>query len=279
MAVEGVVNLVQNLADRLFGQGSAVQAASPLLGAKEIGTSASTEDTFTPSTQSNSLRGSAQDAGIFQLSAPPLTTVAQPGSDANLAVFPPQAGSSGAAPNSSAPQASQGVPSNSGANAAQIGTGPAAAAELQNKIQTLNASLPALGLTNGEIEQIDRIASMIKDFNPAAYADLVSQFEALAQQAAQQKAAGAASVSPLGLAETTSVDANANNGGFQVQQALTHFTEPQVTANGAPSSGGTSPAANPTPIGVTGLQSEQVQFTLSNASGQSAQVQVPSQGD
>ena len=43
-----------------------------------------------------------------------------------------------------------------------------------------------------EIQEIDRIASQIQDFNPAAYTSLVNQFEALAQQATQQNAANPA---------------------------------------------------------------------------------------
>ena len=62
---------------------------------------------------------------------------------------------------------------------------------MQEQIQALNASLPALGLSKVEIQEIDSIATQIQNFNPAAYAALVNQFEALAQQATQQNAANA----------------------------------------------------------------------------------------
>ena len=52
---------------------------------------------------------------------------------------------------------------------------------MQEQIQILNASLPALGLSKVEIQEIDHIATQIQNFNPAAYATLVNQFEALAQ--------------------------------------------------------------------------------------------------
>ena len=62
---------------------------------------------------------------------------------------------------------------------------------MQEKVQILNASLPALGLSKVEIQEIDNIATQIQNFNPAAYTALVNQFEALAQQATQQNAANA----------------------------------------------------------------------------------------
>jgi hypothetical protein len=203
MAVEGVGNLIQNLADHLFGQGQAAQAGTRVPGAGGASRT-SVEDTFTPSTQSNFAPPTAQDAGIFQLSPGPLTTVAvgvlsaQAPPDAVQPAAPERDGA-GAAPNPGA-SAAQTAPaaSDPSTNSVQDTSRPAASAELQNKIRQLNASLPALGLTNNEIQQIDRIASMIKDFNPAAYTDLVSQFEALAQQSAQQNAAGATQSSVAG---------------------------------------------------------------------------------
>jgi hypothetical protein len=280
MAVEGVGNLIQNLADHLFGQG-ATQAGTRVPGAGGGASGTSVEDTFTPSAQGNFASPTAQDAGIFQLSPGPLATVAvgilsaQAPPNAVQPIAPEQDGA-GAAPNPGA-SAAQTAPAASGTttNSAQDASGPAASAELQNKIRQLNASLPALGLTNNEIQQIDRIASMIKDFNPAAYTDLVNQFEALAQQSAQQNAEGAAQPSVAGAPATPGTGSNPNNGGFQVQQIVIQFADSQGTPSSQPGSGGQSSAANPSPSNAPGLQVEQVQFTLTNASGQTAQVQTP----
>jgi hypothetical protein len=206
--------------------------------------------------------------GILSAQAPP--NAVQP-------IAPEQDGA-GAAPNPGA-SAAQTAPAASGTttNSAQDASSPAASAELQNKIRQLNASLPALGLTNNEIQQIDRIASMIKDFNPAAYTDLVNQFEALAQKASQQNAAAAPPASVTGSATTTAAGSNANNGSFQVQQILIQFADSQGTPNSQLGNGGQSSPVNPSPSNAAGLQVQQVQFTLTNANGQTAQVQVPHQ--
>lgn len=230
MAVESIGNLVQNVADHLFGQGPAVQAGTRMVGAPGAVSPAAPEDTFTLSTPNNSAQASAQEAGIFQLSPGVLTapsagiliTPATPNAVQNLAEQPGAAADPGAnepqpsaagAPNASTPSA---------ANAQQDAAGPAASAQVQIEIQRLNASLPALGLTNNEIQQIDRIASLIKNFNPAAYTDLVQQFEARSQTSAQQNSATAA----LGMAAIpgsgapTGPGANGNGGSFQAQPIL-----------------------------------------------------------
>jgi hypothetical protein len=281
MAVEGVGNLIQNLADQLFGQGPAGQAGTRVPDAGGTASGTAVEDTFTPSTQTNFAPPTAQDAGIFQLSPGPLTTVAvgilsaQAPPDAVQPAAPGQDGAA-AAPNPGLSAAQTALAaSGTTTNSAQDASGPAASAELQNKIRQLNASLPALGLTNNEIQQIDRIASMIKDFITAAYTDLVNQFEALAQQSAQQNAEGAAQPSVAGAPATPGTGSNPNNGGFQVQQIVIQFADSQGTPSSQPGSGGQSSAANPSPSNAPGLQVEQVQFTLTNASGQTAQVQTP----
>jgi hypothetical protein len=42
-----------------------------------------------------------------------------------------------------------------------------------------------------EIQEIDRLATLIQNFNPAVYTDLVNQFETLGQQVTQPNAASA----------------------------------------------------------------------------------------
>lgn len=282
MAVEGVGSVIQNLADQLSGQGLAAQTGTRVPGARNVGSGTSVEDTFTPSTQSNAGLA-AQDAGIFQLSPGPLTAVA-------VGILSAQAPPNAVQPAASA-QDGTGAAQNPGVSAAQTTpaasdantnsvpdtSSPAASAELQNKIHQLNASLPALGLTNNEIQQIDRIASLIRNFNPAAYTDLVNQFEALAQKSAQPNTAGSAPPSVAGAPATPTPGSSANNGGFQVQQILIQFADSQGTPNSQPGNGGQSSTANASPFNAPGLQVAQVQFTLTNSSGQTAQVQTPPQ--
>ncbi|MGA7794333.1 MAG: hypothetical protein WCA19_14965 [Candidatus Acidiferrales bacterium] len=226
MAVEGIGSLVQILADQLSGQPGNLPAGANVPASGNAANPAVTEDTFTPSGQSNSAQTAAQDAGIFQVSQGALSAVA-----ANI-LFE-QATSNGV-PNGSPAQTAQGTTTNAGnpqpglatnSNAPQnpgqlfapdpAGQPPAPKAvpttNVQEKILILNASLPALGLSKVEIQEIDNIATQIQNFNPAAYAALVNQFEALAQQATQQNAANANNPATQNTTPGTKV----NGGGSQ----------------------------------------------------------------
>jgi len=77
----------------------------------------------------------------------------------------------------------------SGAAAADAAADTTAAANAQTELQSLNATLAALGLSPDEITVIDRVAQLINDFNPQAYTDLINQLEALAQAVAPQTGA------------------------------------------------------------------------------------------
>jgi hypothetical protein len=293
MAVEGIGNLVQNLSDHLLGQGQApaAQAGGRILGTKDVGSPAAAEDTFTPSNGNEATRASAQDAGIFQVNPGSQAAAtagllsAQQAPNANPAAVPGQAGSGpGSAPNTGAngAQAVTAAPGSSPGGNSEQGQGvasPATSAAVQNEIQQLNASLPALGLTNSQIEEIDRIASLVKDFNPAAYTNLVNQFEAQAQQSPQQNAAGAAQPSAPGSGSSVSavVGSNANSGGSPAQQILIRLADSQGVPSSQPPSGGQNSTANPNLSGANGSQTEQPQFTLPNTNGQTTPVQSPHQ--
>jgi len=206
MAVEGIGNLAHTLADRLSGQTLNLPAGASAPGTGNAGSPVVTEDTFTPSGQSNFAQATAQDAGLFQVGPAALAAITP-----NILFV--QAASNGA-PNGSPAQTASGTTTNAGnaqpgaaansnapANPGQLfapdpaGQAPAPKAvpttNVQEKIQILNASLPALGLSKVEIQEIDSIATQIQNFNPAAYTTLVNQFEALAQQATQQNTANA----------------------------------------------------------------------------------------
>jgi hypothetical protein len=281
MAVEGIGNLVQNVADHLFRQGPAAQATAHVLGARDGGDAPPGGDTFTPSTQSDSAHTTTQDAGIFQVSQGALTEVTanilfvQTNSGTDQIAFPAQ-NATGAAANLGAPVTVASAASGAEPNSGQAAANPADSAKVQNELQALNAALPALGLTNNEIREIDRIATLIKNFNPAAYADLVRQFEALAQQASQQGAANGTTAS--GSQGTAGSGSNSNQGGFQVQEILIHFTDVQGTfTRTATSGGGQGTSTNQTQFDAASLQVERVRFTLTSGSGQTVQVQAPQQ--
>jgi len=226
MAVEGIGSLVQILADQLSGQPGNLPSVANAPADGNAANPAVAEDTFTPSGQSNSAQTAAQDAGIFQVSQGALTAV-----ETNI-LFE-QAASSGA-PNASPAQTAQGTTTNAGnpqpgaatnSNAPPnpgplfapdpAGQPPAPkavpATNVQEKVLILNASLPALGLSKVEIQEIDNIATQIQNFNPAAYTALVNQFETLAQQATQQNAANASDPA----AQTTTPGTKVNGGGSQ----------------------------------------------------------------
>jgi hypothetical protein len=226
MAVEGIGSLVQILADQLSGQPGNLPASANAPASGNAGNPVVTEDTFTPSGQSISAQTAALDAGIFQVSQGALTAVeanilfeqaasngAPNGSPAQIA--------SGATTNAVNPQPGAAVIANAPPNPGPLfapdpaGQTPAPRAvpttNVQEKVLILNASLPALGLSKVEIQEIDNIATQIQNFNPAAYAALVNQFEALAQQATQQNAANASNPATQNTTPGTKV----NGGGSQ----------------------------------------------------------------
>jgi resuscitation-promoting factor RpfA len=78
-------------------------------------------------------------------------------------------------------------------NAATTGS-----ASIAEQLQALNTALQALGLGPRDIHQIDQIASVIKDFNPAAFTSLAYQLAALASPAATQQPPASAATAGLG---------------------------------------------------------------------------------
>lgn len=289
MAVEGITNHVQHLADQLFAQRRETPAGTNILRTVREDNRAATEDSFTLSTQDNSGQATAQDAGLFQVSQIARTQVTanflfeQRVSDTSQSGAPapgaPATASNPGAPQASTPNANtsaNAAQQDAGTPAAQAATGIAASVTGQVQLQSLNAALPALGLSYTEIQEIDRIASMIHDFNPAAYSDLVKQFEALAQQAEQERAALAAANVGAVASPNTAAGTSANGSGFQVQDIFIHFTGGQETVkNTAANGGGQGNAANNFQSTAAALQIERVQFTLGKGNGQTLQVRAP----
>jgi hypothetical protein len=294
MAVAGIANHGQRQVNPLVEQWQEKRSEAGASGRENAGNKAVTEDTFTPSTQNDSAQATAQAAGIFQISQAAQTTntvLAQPVPDANQNAVPAQ-DTPATTTNAVAAQVGAAAITNASADAAQqVAATPAAQAatdaggattNVQGQVQALNTALAALGLSNYDIEQIDRIAAVIQNFNPSAYTDLVNQFQELAQELTQQSAVTAAAnastaASPI-TAANTGAGTNANGGSFQVQSVSINFTGVQETVNSAATNGGgQGTAANNAQITTANLQIEQVQFTLTNANGQAIQVQAPQQ--
>jgi hypothetical protein len=226
MAVQAIANLVQNIADQSAGQtvGQTPQkpaGANPLnAGTASTGSSPVPHDTFSPSSQAT-----AQDAGIFQVSAvalaeltanklsdraAPITNqVAAPPHPAPAITTHPGPSQPAAAVNSGAPIKTEHQVA--ATPATQAATSAASAASVRLRIQALNTELPATGLTNAEIQRIDTIATQFQNFNPATYLNLVNQFELGARQPAQQSATNASIAA--GSAAATNAPPSANVGG------------------------------------------------------------------
>ena len=226
MAVEGIRSLAQNLANQLREEALNSQAGANTQGAGNPANAAVSEDSFTPSNQNDSTVATTQDAGLFQFNPGTLTAVTANFLFELTAPAPGNAGpqtqaasvtGANAANAQPAPAANASTPAHPGQLFAPTPAGqePAAkaapATNVQEKVQALNADLPALGLSKVEIQEIDTIATQIQNFNPAAYTALVNQFEALAHQATQQGDANASSPA----AQKTAASVKVNGGGSQ----------------------------------------------------------------
>jgi hypothetical protein len=226
MAVEGIGYLAQNLADQLREQALNSQAGADAPANGNADNVAVNEDTFTPSTQNNSAQATAQDAGLFQIGPGALSAVTAnflfelttPSAASGQIPTQAESATTTGADKARPPAATN---ANAPANPGQLfaptpaGQEPAPkatpATNVQEKIQALNADLPALGLSKVEIQEIDTLATQIQNFNPAAYATLVNQFESLAQQGAANAAANASNP----VAQKTPASAKVNGGGSQ----------------------------------------------------------------
>src|SRR5262249_26265630 len=95
----------------------------------------------------------------------------------------------------------------------------------QPQVQALNNALASLGLSAADIAVIDRIASLINDFNPVAFGSLVQQLEFLAQS---QPPSPPNASGPL---------ANRSNG-LQIQELIVRFSAANETLqSGNPQTG------------------------------------------
>jgi len=284
MEMEGIAKIPRSLDDPLSVRTQDQPAAARALISGNTVNPGVGEDTFTRSTQNNSDGATAQDPGIFRLSqnaasviTPNTFFTAQIGGvneGTAAAQSAPVAADAGVAPHAVGIP-SPGAPAVYGRQGTAAPKSPAtassAAADVQAQLQALNAALPTLGLTNAQIQLIDHIASLVHNFNPAAYANLVNQFEAQAQQSVQQDATNTP-------ASTAAAGTIPNGAAFAVQDIVIHFTGSEGTLNNAAAVGGGQAAdGNNTQNPAANLQIEQVQFSFVNGNGQTFQVGTPQQ--
>ena len=161
MAVAEIGNLARTLFNRLSAQDDGASASMRAAGnVHATNANVLPEDRFTPSAQQDSVQTATQQAGLFQVAQFPTLSVA-----VNII--------------SQTPPAAVRTP-----QIAAPATTVTTAISVQDKMQALNTALATLGLSKSDIQSLDRVASIIKDFNPVAYKNLAFQLQTLAQQAA-----------------------------------------------------------------------------------------------
>jgi hypothetical protein len=306
---------IANLAERLLDK-SLTQAPQGGAGAKshrvqeEDAQRVASQDQFTPSAVTKERESSAQAAGLFRATQ---VTFFSAAADFLLAQTAPQTANTVAAapapptpaplpksaqapisptplvplaPGTTRSSNIQGATTppvatpNAGAavlTAVNSALGSKPAASTQSQLQALNSALAALGLAPEEVAQVDRIASLIQDFNPAAFLSLVHQLQAVAQANSPQltaadasKTATAGSNSPAAASAANTDNTNgAPRGGFQLRELVIKFSGVQETLTGG-AHGDTT-----LQLSAFNLQVEEVNLTLTSSAGQTVQVQAP----
>jgi hypothetical protein len=195
MAVTGVGNLTELISNQSLGQSQEAPAGAPAAQLESNVAVVPAGDSFTPSTQTSSTQN-AQDAGLFQVSQYALTSATAEALTAQttapaVAHNPAPTPAAEIATTTVTTQSTATAPPPEPAAAPSVAASPQATSNAvapvpvntQDLVQSLNAILLGLGLSNGDIQQIDRIASVTNSYSPALYGDLIQQFEA---QTAQQ---------------------------------------------------------------------------------------------
>jgi hypothetical protein len=188
MALTAIVNLAERLLNNSSSQSSDTNVvAKPASPAASAVSDPNAGDQFTPS------QAAEADAGLFQVSQSSLFTAAaalllsQTNPPAANPGTPPPQTTNVAVQNAPQPSA---LPAASSPAAAPNNTTTTSTISVADQLQSLNASLAALGLDPSELAQVDRIASLLQDYNPAAFTSLVYQLEGVARAQAPQPANG-----------------------------------------------------------------------------------------
>jgi len=240
------VTSVVNLNDGLVGQQSTQQTQGSPAGnavSQQASVSALPQDSFTPSSVTGSSDSTAQAAALFN--APKTSPL--PTSTTSTTLQSAGVANSGSSASNANAQSASGAQADSTSTAVTTSTATGSVAQ-QTQLNTLNNALAALGLSAADIQQIDRVASLINDFNPTAFTSLAYQLEAQAQnstgpspsaQSTQSGVAGASAVvatstssaaTPPALQSFSSSPQSRSNSGESAQpQASEPGTKTQTT--------------------------------------------------
>ncbi|MGA2096171.1 MAG: hypothetical protein ABSH39_07725 [Candidatus Acidiferrum sp.] len=105
------------------------------------------------------------------------------------------------------------APATTGTTTAAADAATSSLAATQEQLQTLNLALAALGLNTQQIDQLDQVASIVNDYNPAAYTAQAFQLETLGQKAPAQTTSQAGAPQNANATPTTNNTAKAATAG------------------------------------------------------------------
>jgi hypothetical protein len=175
----------------------------------------------------------------------------------------------------------------------------------QDPLQALNSALQTLGLSQQQIQAFDQVANFIQSVSPAAFADLVQQFQALAQQSSQGSQSSTAAVAtdptitpssdatsaptsstvaptPTTPASTAPSATPANSGTasstappsgtYQIQELAIRFSGIDVQGNTGSTNGSSGSSGGTFNVSAFNLSIEEINVTLANRNGQTAQI-------
>lgn len=292
MTVEGITNQAQVFPEQFPGQKKDPPSVASTLPIGFAGNAPVVEDTFTPSAVGKFASEPPLNAGIFPVRQEVLTAAQSNTPFAQTNLSSNQNGDSSAqtafAGTATAgvsqtvaqtyPAAAPGTNLSAAAPPGETTTNRASTPSVQNRIQTLNATLPVFGLSKADIREIDSLALQAGNFNPLSYFGLESQLEALARQALQQSLTNPGVSGIPDASATGNSSSNASGASLLAQGEGIQLTGIPSTLNHLSvigGSSGTSPNNGQNP--ANGSQTIQVPGFPSNGAAQAVQVQFPPQ--
>jgi hypothetical protein len=228
---------------------------------------------------------SAAPAPASAATAPSATVTPGPATDPNV-------------PSSLPPTTPSPAPTTTSGSPAGATTLPVAATPTsQDPLQALNDALTKLGLSKEAMQVFDQIASFIQSFSPSAFAALVNQLQALAQQAtngptpaqgklqmeefairfAALEVQGSSSSSPNSSPSTSPSSSSSNDTSATSANQGTQGTQGPTGTQGTQGSQGpqaVQSTSGDAQILFFSLRIEEVNITFANGAGQSVQVQA-----
>jgi hypothetical protein len=258
MSISSIVQIASRLLNGESGQDSQGQGKSKITPSATQAQNSRTEfgDRFTPSAQGEA-GNTAGGAGLFQAEQLRFTAVnlQAPAGNTAATTAPPVTAAAQPADTANAPAPATTAASQTTATASPVQT--------QQDLQALNASLVALGLNPAEIAAFDQFAGIILQFDPNGLQALEGQLNLLASRFQTQNTAPGTAAAP----QSPALSPN-----FQLAELSVSFTGLSGTHPQGNSGNGTGTA---TQFSAFSLQIQEVRVTLSNPTGETAQLQLP----